>query len=207
VISDETGRAMTVISAIDLCKQTDTGFWLSCVNRIVLDLEEAGHHDRVAEIRAMLYQVWKLLPDKPEVVRCDRCNLMSGITPVRSICGDCDDVMLCGACYELHAREVFDEGRESDAALAGAALLKFQAAAEVVVRATERDMALKTRPSLADFPHGVDLAGPAHRGSVCDSGRGLPGDDARAEPRPGVAGTGGGDPPAAPGAGAERAEG
>lgn len=187
MISEETGRAMAVISGIDTCKQVEQDFWLNCVNRIVKDLDEAGHQDRVREIRAMLYQVWLTLPDKPSLTRCNRCEMLPGTIPVRTICGDCDDVMLCRACFERHARKVYDEGRESDAALTGAALLKFQAAAEVVIRVTERDMALKTPPSLADFPHGVDLARPAHRGPLGDGGRGLPGDDAGAEPGPGLA--------------------
>ena len=201
MISDEAMRAMSVIKGIDFCKSVEPDFWLNCVNRIVWDLDEAGHQDRVREIRAMLYQTWKVLPDKPRVDRCNRCELLPGDFPARSICGDCDDVRLCQSCYELHAREVFYEGREQEAALTGAALLRFEAAAEVVTRAAARDMALKTPPSLADFPHGVDLARPADNGLRGDLLRGIHGDDAGAEPRPGVARPGGGDP--APGAGAE----
>lgn len=206
MISDEAGRAMSVISGIDACKQVEPGFWLSCVNRIVLDLDEAGHQDRVREIRAMLFEVWKTLPDKPQVVMCDRCEVAPGTAPVRSICGDCDDVRLCQSCFELHAREVFDEGRRSDAVLTGAALKRFRAAAEILIRATERDMMRKTAPSLADFGDGVDLAGPA---DSCSRGAGVPrlyGEPARDEPRSRVARPGSGDPPPAAGAGAGGAE-
>lgn len=201
MISEEAGRAMSVIQGIDFCKSVEPGFWLGCVNRIVMDLDEAGHQDRVKEIRAMLYQIWKTLPDKHRVTRCNRCEMLPGTFPARSVCGDCDDVMLCGLCYELHAREVFDEGREADAPLEGDALLRFQAAVEVVIRAAERDMALKTRPSLADFRHGVDMAGAARGAGV----RRADGEPARDESRPGVARPGGGDPPPAAGAGAEGA--
>jgi hypothetical protein len=54
VISEEAGRAMSAIQGIDTCKQVDPGFWMNCVNRIVKDLDEAGHQDRVREIRKML---------------------------------------------------------------------------------------------------------------------------------------------------------
>jgi len=202
MISDETARAMAVIKGIDFCKSVEPDFWLNCVNRIVWDLDEAGHQDRVREIRAMLYQTWKVLPDKPRVDRCDRCELMPGSFRVRAICGDCDDVLLCQSCYEFHAREVFDEGRESDAALAGEALARFEAAAEVVVRATERDMMLRALPDLADFGHGVDLARPADsdpRGHLVHRAHG---GAAGNEPRPGVARPGGGDPPPEAGEGA-----
>jgi hypothetical protein len=236
VISEEAGRAMSVISGIDFCKSVEQTFWLNCVNRIVLDLDEAGHQDRIREIRAMLYQIWQVLPDKPRVTRCNRCEMLPGTFPVRAICGDCDDVLLCQSCYEFHAREVFDEGRESDTALTGAALLRFEAAAEVVVRVAERDMTLKNplwkegdviaswgdrplsaseaenlnrreAPNLADFGHGVDLAGPADSRPRGASRHRLHGDDARAESGPGVASPGGGDPPPAAGEGTEGAEG
>jgi hypothetical protein len=205
VISEEARRAMSVITGIDACKSVEPDFWLNCVNRIVWDLDEAGHQDRVREIRAMLYQIWKVLPDKPRVDRCNRCELLPGRFPARSICGDCDDVLLCQACFERHAREAYDEGRESDAALTGGSLARFEAATEVVVRVAERGMALKTAPGLADFPHGVDLARPADRGPVGAGGRGAPVGHARDEPRPGVARPGGGDPPPETGEGAERA--
>lgn len=194
---------MAVVKGIDFCKSVEPDFWLGCVNRIVMDLDEAGHQDRIREIRAMLYQIWQVLPDKQRVERCNRCEMLPGIFPARSICGDCDKVLLCLSCYEFHAREAFDEGRESDAALTGEALARFQAAAEVVIRVAERGMMLKTAPSLADFEHGVVLAGPADRAGGGGVLRGLHGDDAGAEPRPGVARPGGGDPPAAAGEGAE----
>jgi hypothetical protein len=151
VISEEAGRAMSVISGIDACKQIEPDFWLNCVNRIVKDLDEAGHQDRVREIRAMLYGVWRTLPDKREITRCDRCGLLPGTVPARSICGECGDVKLCQSCFEWHAREVFDEGREQDAPLAGEALARFEAAADVVTEVAVRNMAAGPPPSLNDF--------------------------------------------------------
>jgi hypothetical protein len=193
VISEEAGRAMSVISGIGFCKEVEPDFWVNCVSRIVWDLDEAGHQDRVREIREMLYQAWKVLPDKASVTRCNRCEMLPGEASARSICGDCDDVMLCHPCYELHAREVFDAGREQDAALAGLALLRFEAAAEVVIRVAARDMASR-RPRAWQTSPMVWI--------WLDPDRG-PGGHARDEPRPGVARPGGGDP--APGAEAEGA--
>jgi hypothetical protein len=151
VISEEARRAMSVITGIDACKSVEPDFWLNCANRIVWDLDEAGHQDRVREIRAMLYQVWKVPPDKPRVDRCNRCELLPGYFPARTVCGDCDDVMLCQSCYETHAREVFDAGREQDAALAGEALERFEAAADVVTEAAVRNMAAGPPLSLNEF--------------------------------------------------------
>jgi hypothetical protein len=201
MISEEAGRAMSVISGIDFYKQVEPGFWMGCVTRIVLDLDEAGHQDRVREIGETIYRLWQVLPDKAGMIRCNRCEVLPGTVPARSICGDCDDVLLCLPCYERHAREVFDQGRESDTALTGEALLRFEAAAEVVTRVAVRDMALRGGPSVPGFGHGVDLARPADRGPLDGLSRRLYGGHARAEPRPGMAGPGGGDPP--PGAGAE----
>jgi hypothetical protein len=151
MISEEAGRAMSVINGIDFCKQVEPGFWMSCVTRIVLDLDEAGHQDRVREIRETLYRLWQGLPDKAGMTRCNRCEVLPGTVPVRSICGECDDVMLCQSCYERHAREVFDKGREQDAALAGEALLRFEAAAEVVTEVAVRNMAAGPPLSLNEF--------------------------------------------------------
>jgi DNA-binding transcriptional ArsR family regulator len=89
-------------------------------------------------------------PD-PESLLCDRCKLLPGILQVRMICGDCDDVKLCQPCYELHAREKFDEGREQDAPLEGAALARFRTAKAVVERLAVQEMTVGPPPSVAEF--------------------------------------------------------
>jgi hypothetical protein len=143
---------MSAIQGIDTCKQVDDpGFWMNCVNRIVKDLDEAGHQDRVREIREMLCEVWRTLPDKPDIAMCHRCGALPGMYEARLICGNCDGVKLCQACFERRAREVFDEGREQFAPLTGEALARFEAAADVVTEVAVRNMAAGPPLSLNEF--------------------------------------------------------
>ncbi len=66
MISDETARSLGLIAAIDLCKQTDAGFWQAMVMRIVVDLDEEPCAERmVVRVRELLAQMWRELPVKP----------------------------------------------------------------------------------------------------------------------------------------------
>jgi hypothetical protein len=64
MIGEQTGRALTLISGIETCKQVDPGFWQSVATRIVMDLDERGEHDSVRMVADMLADVWNRLEGK-----------------------------------------------------------------------------------------------------------------------------------------------
>lgn len=68
MISDEAARTLGLISGIDLCKQADADFWRGMVTRIVVDLDEVAAEREVIRIRELLAEMWRQLPDKPEVI-------------------------------------------------------------------------------------------------------------------------------------------
>ena len=75
MISDEAGRALGLISAIELCKQDDAALWRSAVTRIVLDLDEVAAEREVIRIREMLAGVWRKLPDKPQAATAQAADV------------------------------------------------------------------------------------------------------------------------------------
>jgi hypothetical protein len=161
VIGDQAAKAMTLINGIDTCKQTEPGFWKGMFTRAVVELDQAGNSDGLRVMRELLWELWERLDDKAEPAppgKCDRCGEPAA-NPARTICGECDDVLLCDSCYLGHARTVVADGREQDAILDRPALERFRAAADVLVRAAERELLLKTVPSLADFDPATGRSG------------------------------------------------
>ena len=74
-VSDEAGKAFTLIQGIDVCKQADAGFWRSLVTRIVLDLDrEPGAERMMVRVRELLGQMWDALPDKPGLLPGEPCG-------------------------------------------------------------------------------------------------------------------------------------
>jgi hypothetical protein len=65
MISDEAARALGLISAIELCKQADAAFWQGMVTRIVMDLDEVAAEREIIQVRELLADMWKKLPEKP----------------------------------------------------------------------------------------------------------------------------------------------
>lgn len=66
MIGRQAGRALTLISGIETCKQVDPGFWQSVATRIVIDLDERGEQESVRVVADMLAEVWGRLEDKRE---------------------------------------------------------------------------------------------------------------------------------------------
>ncbi len=66
MISEQAGRALTLISGIETCKAVDPGFWQSVATRIVMDLDERDEQESVRVVADMLAYVWNRLEDKGE---------------------------------------------------------------------------------------------------------------------------------------------
>ena len=64
MICEQTGRALSLISGIEVCKQNDADFWRSMVVRIVMDLDEVAAARDLARIADVLADMWGKLPDK-----------------------------------------------------------------------------------------------------------------------------------------------
>lgn len=62
MISREAGRAVQLISGIELCKETAGLFWQQMAARIVMDLDAAGADVKPAA--DLLAQMWDDLPDR-----------------------------------------------------------------------------------------------------------------------------------------------
>jgi hypothetical protein len=65
MISQEASRALNLTSSIGTCYPQDAGYWQSAVTRSILDLDEAGQHEAVTVIGAMLREQWGLLCTDP----------------------------------------------------------------------------------------------------------------------------------------------
>lgn len=57
-VSPEAGKALSLISGLDLLIEPGVIRWQSVVTRIVYDLDEQGHAESVAVIRGMLADLW-----------------------------------------------------------------------------------------------------------------------------------------------------
>ena len=74
-VSDEAGKALTLIQGIDVCKQADADFWRGMVARIVYDLDdEPGAERMMVRVRELLGRMWDELPDKPRPASGDLCG-------------------------------------------------------------------------------------------------------------------------------------
>jgi hypothetical protein len=63
MISDEAGRALSLISGIGLVKDASAFSWRSALARLVLELDEAGNSDGVALAGPVLERLRDSLPD------------------------------------------------------------------------------------------------------------------------------------------------
>jgi hypothetical protein len=63
MISDAAGRALQLISGIELCRETTPSFWQQMATRIVMDLDESGA-DHIPPIADLLAQMWDTLPER-----------------------------------------------------------------------------------------------------------------------------------------------
>jgi hypothetical protein len=69
--TEDTRRALTLISGIGTCRETPAGFWQQCVTRIVLDLDETGAN-HVGPIADLLAEMWVALPPRDPRLTLER---------------------------------------------------------------------------------------------------------------------------------------
>jgi hypothetical protein len=67
MISEQAMKALTFVNGIDLCKDTDPGFWRSVVVRIIYDMdtEESTGGGNQDLILGILRDLWERMPDMP----------------------------------------------------------------------------------------------------------------------------------------------